>query len=152
MAEDVGVGDQAPDFDLVGTGSKRYSLSDFRGAPLVLAFYPEDFSPICSMQLRSYAAAHDDFSALGATVLGVSPQGVELHEEFSERLGLNFPLLADVDRKVASAYGVLGPLGFYRRCVFVIDSDGAITFAHRTRAGMSFQPSERLLAAIRDAN
>jgi peroxiredoxin Q/BCP len=105
------VGDPAPQFSLLGTGGKTYCLSDFRGHPLVLAFYPEDFSPICTAQLNSYSSATSDFQELNATVLGISPQSLESHDEFSRRLNLTFPLLADVDKEVAIAYDVLGPLG-----------------------------------------
>ncbi|SHE31969.1 peroxiredoxin Q/BCP [Ferrithrix thermotolerans DSM 19514] len=143
------VGDPAPQFSLLGTGGKTYCLSDFRGHPLVLAFYPEDFSPICTAQLNSYSSATSDFQELNATVLGISPQSLESHDEFSRRLNLTFPLLADVDKEVAIAYDVLGPLGFYRRSVFVVDAQGVIRYAHRTRAGLSFRSSGELLDVVR---
>lgn len=145
------VGDEAPAFVLPGTGGASYDLRSQRGSPVVLAFYPEDFSPVCSAQLRAYSSSIDDFRALGTVMWGISPQGVESHADFAERRSIRFPLLADVDREVARAYGVLGPLGFYRRSVFVLDRDLRIRYLHIARAGLTFRPSEELLAAVEEA-
>jgi peroxiredoxin len=92
-----------------------------------------------------------DFSSLGATVWGISPQDQETHRSFAERQSLSVPLLSDIDKKVGSAYGVLGPLGFYRRSVFVINRQGVVTFCHRTTAGLTYLPTSTLLEAVRDA-
>lgn len=146
----VGVGDQAPEFSLEGTGDETYSLESYLGSPVVLAFYPEDFSPVCSAQLRAYSNASADFASLDAVVLGLSPQRVSTHDSFAERNGINFPLLADVDKQVGAIYGVLGPLGFYRRSVFVIDRDGVLCYVHRARAGLTFRSSSELLGVLRE--
>lgn len=145
----VGVGDRAPEFSLEGTGDEKYSLEAYRGSPVVLAFYPEDFSPVCRAQLRAYSNASKDFGTLGATVLGLSPQKVSSHDSFAERNGITFPLLADTDKQVGAMYGVLGPLGFYRRSVFVIDGEGVLRYAHRARAGLTYRSSTELLGVLR---
>lgn len=144
-------GDLAPDFSLVGTGSRAYRVREFVGSPVVLAFYPDDFSPVCTTQLRAYSASIDDFSQLGAIMLGISPQSLSSHESFKERLGIRFPLLCDADRSVARSYGVLGPLGFYRRSVFVLDRSQRISYRHVSRAGLTFRSSDELLRAVQDA-
>ena len=143
------VGDPAPDFALAGTGGRDYTLTEFRGRPVVLVFYPGDNSPVCTVQLTSYTRDIDRFDGLGAQVLAISPQDVASHEAFAcKQGGFGFPLLADVDKEVAAAYGVLGPVGFYRRCVFVVDADGVIRYAHRALAGLTFRPVEELIGAL----
>ena len=82
-------------------------------------------------------------------MLAISPQSVESHEEFSaDQGGFAFPLLADTDKEVGRAYGILGPLGFYRRSVFVVDAEGIVRYAHRAVAGLWFRPSDELVAAV----
>ena len=144
----VGVGDVAPDFDLPGTGGTRYTLSQFRGKPVVVVFYPGDDSPVCTRQLNSYNNELDQFRAVGAQVLAISAQDMTSHENFSGKHGFGFPLLADTDKKVAEAYGTVGPLGFPRRSVFVVNAQGVITYAHRAIAGLTFRPVEELIAAV----
>ena len=141
----VGVGDVAPDFDLPGTGGARYTLSQFRGQPVVVVFYPGDDSPVCTRQLNSYNNELDQFRAVGAQVLAISAQDLPSHEQFSGKHGFAFPLLADTDKKVAEAYGTVGPLGFPRRSVFVVNAQGLITYAHRAIAGLTFRPVEELI-------
>jgi peroxiredoxin Q/BCP len=145
----VGIGDPAPDFSLPGTGDRSYSLSEFRGQPVLLVFYPGDDSPVCTKQLTTYNADLARFEELDAQVLAVSPQSIDSHEEFRSRYGFGFPLLADVDKEVAGMYGTLGPLGFARRSVFVVDADGVIRYAHRAIAGLTFRPVDELVAALR---
>ncbi len=147
----VGVGDEAPDFTLPGTGGRSITLSDLRGAPVVLAFYPGDNTPVCTKQLDSYQGDLVSFEAVGAKMIGISPQSVESHNEFSCKRGYGFPLLADEDKKVGESYGVVGPIGFYRRCVFVIDSAGIIRYAHRAIAGLTFKSSAELIEAVKAA-
>lgn len=147
----VGVGDEAPAFSLPGTGGATYSLSDYAGRAVVLVFYPGDNTPVCTKQLTTYTSDIEEFASVGAQVLGISPQGVESHDAFAEKHGLAFPLLADVDKKVGEAYGILGPLGFYRRSAFVIDGTGIIRYAHRAVAGLTFRATDELVAAVRSA-
>jgi thioredoxin-dependent peroxiredoxin len=145
-----GLGDVAPDFTLPGTGGRDYTLSEYRGRPVLLVFYPEDNSPVCTLQLRSYSEGLSGFDNVGAQVFGLSPQSVESHEAFAAELGLRFPLLADLDKTVAERYAILGPLGFYRRSVFVIDAEGIIRFVRRSMSSLTFVPRDDLEQAVRE--
>jgi peroxiredoxin Q/BCP len=151
------VGEPAPGFSLPGTdrtdeGRRTYTLEEFRGRPVVLVFYPGDNTPVCTRQLNAYTSDIDAFEGVGAQVLAVSPQSVESHDEFScKQGGFAFPLLADEDKAVGEAYGVLGPLGFYRRSAFVIDAEGVVRYAHRALAGLTFRPTAELVAAVEAA-
>lgn len=147
----LGPGERAPEFALPGTGDRVYRLTDYRGQPVVLVFYPGDNSPVCTIQLNSYSADIARFHGLGAEVLAISPQDVESHEQFTAVHQFPFPLLSDSDRSTGRAYGVLGPVGFYRRCVFVVDAEGVIRYAHRASAGLTFRRSDELVAAIEAA-
>lgn len=144
----IKVGDRAPDFTLPGTGGRSYSLSDFAGKPLVIAFYPGDDTPVCTKQLNSYNDEFAEFESLDANVIGISAQDVASHEAFAAKHGFKFPLLADVDKAVAAAYGTLGPLGFPRRSVFVVASDGRIVYAHRALAGVTYRSVQEITKAI----
>lgn len=153
----VGPGDPAPDFTLPGVGpfdsdgtTHDFTLSSFRGAPVVLVFYPGDDSPVCTLQLSAYSGDLNRFADLGAVVLGLSPQGLESHRAFSLKCELRFPLLADADKQVASLYGVVGPLGFYRRSVIIVDAAGVIRYAHRATAGLTYRPVDELVRALKD--
>jgi peroxiredoxin Q/BCP len=151
----IEVGDIAPNFSLDGvegdgTGQRQFSLDTFRGTPVVLVFYPSDNSPVCTAQLRSYTDDMSAFATVGAQVLALSPQSVSDHIEFAKQnVGFGFPLLADVDKQVAKDYGILGPIGFYRRSVFVIDANGVIRWARRAAAGLTFRPVDEIVAAVR---
>jgi peroxiredoxin Q/BCP len=141
------VGDAAPDFELPGTGGKTYKLSDYRGRKVVLAFYPGDFTAVCTKQFCSYRDQGDRLDQLGADVLGISPQSVESHERFTQEKSLNVPLLADEDKAVAKAYGVLaGPM--VRRAIFVIDEQGIVRHRKVTLVGLSFESVEDLEQAV----
>ena len=144
----VSVGDQAPDFTLPATGGSSVSLASFRGQPVVLVFYPGDDTPVCTKQLNSYNNELSAFEGVGAQVLAVSAQDIASHEQFSSKHGFAFPLLADTDKAVASLYGTVGPLGFSRRSVFVINGAGVITYAHRAIAGITYRPVDELVAAV----
>lgn len=145
------IGDIAPDFTLPGTGGTSYSLSAFRGHPVVIVFYPGDDSPVCTKQLNSYNNELTAFEGVGAQVLAISAQDVQSHESFASKYGFKFPLLADTDKTVAAAYGTVGPLGFPRRSVFVVDAQGIIRYAHRAIAGLTFRPVDELVAAVEAA-
>lgn len=144
----ISVGDPAPDFTLPATGGGEASLSNYLGKPLVLVFYPGDDTPVCTKQLNSYNRDLDEFEALDAHVLAISAQGIESHETFAGKHGLKFPLLADTDKAVAGLYGTLGPLGFPRRSVFIIDRDGVIRYAHRAIAGLTYRPVSELVEVL----
>jgi peroxiredoxin Q/BCP len=146
----VNVGDAAPDFELPGTGGKTYRLADYRGRKLVLAFYPGDFTAVCTKQFCSYRDNAEQLDKIGAEVLGISPQSVDSHERFTEEKRLSVPLLADEDKSVARAYGVLaGPM--VRRAIFVIDEEGIVRHRKVTLAGLTYESVddlERAVAAI----
>ena len=144
----LGVGDRAPAFTLSSSGGGQVSLSDFAGKPVVLVFYPGDDTPVCTKQLNSYNNDLAEFEALDAQVLGISAQSVESHDKFSGKHGFKFPLLADTDKSVAGMYGTLGPLGFPRRSVFVVDRSGVIRYAHRAIAGLTYRPVSELVAVL----
>jgi peroxiredoxin Q/BCP len=150
-----GIGDLAPDFTLPGTdftpeGHRDYTLSAYRGRPVVLVFYPADNSPVCTVQLTKYSTDIADLDGVGAQVLALSPQPVDVHDGFSEAQGgFRFPLLADSDKAVGQRYGTLGPLGFYRRSIFVLDAEGIIRYAHRSVTSLSFTPTEHIVEKVR---
>jgi peroxiredoxin Q/BCP len=144
----VGVGDRAPGFTLPGTGGAQYSLSDYAGQKVVLVFYPGDDTPVCTKQLNAYNDGIEQFEGLDAQVLGISAQDVASHERFSGKHGFDFPLLADTDKAVAAAYGTLGPIGFPRRSVFIVDRDGVIRYAHRAIAGLTYRPVGELVGVL----
>jgi peroxiredoxin Q/BCP len=141
-------GDPAPDFELPGTGGRTYRLSDYRGKGVVLAFYPGDFTPSCTAQFCSYRDNSDQLEELGVDVLGISPQSLDSHDRFTQRFGLNVPLLADEDKSVCRAYGILGPGGFVRRSVFVIDGDLAVRHSHVSLIGATYDDVDDLERAV----
>ena len=143
----VDVGDAAPDFELPGTGGKTYRLADYRGRKLVLAFYPGDFTAVCTKQFCSYRDQGERLDELGADVLGISAQSVDSHDRFSEEKRLNVPLLADEDRAVSHAYGVTaGPM--VRRAIFVIDEEGIVRYRKVSLTGLSYETVEDLEQAV----
>jgi thioredoxin-dependent peroxiredoxin len=153
----IGIGEPAPDFTLPGVNTstderRPYSLAEFRGQPVVLAFYPGDGTPVCTRQMSSYATDIERFREVDAQVVGISPQSVDSHVEFScGNGGFAFPLLADEDKAAGEAYGILGPLGFYRRSVFVLDGDGIVRYAHRAVAGLTYRHTDEIVDAVKAA-
>jgi thioredoxin-dependent peroxiredoxin len=141
------VGDQAPDFELPGTGGKTYKLSDYRGRKVVLAFYPGDFTAVCTKQFCSYRDQGERMDGLGAEVLGISPQSVDSHERFTEEKRLNVPLLADEGKEVARAYGALaGPM--VRRAIFIVDEQGVVRHRKVTLAGLTYESVDDIESAL----
>jgi len=145
-------GDLAPDFTLPGTApsteDRDYTLSAERGHPVVLAFYPGDETPVCTKQLCSYQRDLELLTGLNATLWGISSQGIGSHKSFQEHRGLTFPLLADTDNSVFTAYG-LGTGITRRRALFVIDADGRIAHAHVHRLGITYQSVDDIAAVLR---
>ena len=146
-------GQQAPDFELASDAGDRVRLSDLRGKPVVLYFYPKDETPGCTRQACGIRDAWDDYQARGAVVLGVSPDDVESHAKFKENHRLPFALLADPDHAVAAEYGAWGEKKNYGktyegiiRSTFVIGPDGTLVKALR-----NVKPdghAERVLAVL----
>jgi peroxiredoxin Q/BCP len=152
MAKTPEVGAPAPDFTLPGllagpdgdAPRGSYSLSEQRGNPVVLVFYPGDNTAVCTKQLCSYTSDLDRFKGLGATVWGISPQDLDSHEGFARRYDLRFPLLADTAREVAKAYGIAVPGLGLRRSVFIVDADGTVRWKHVALAGLTFRSTDTL--------
>src|SRR5262249_45305661 len=142
------VGDSAPDFELEGTGARTYRLGDYRGTGVILAFYPGDFTPVCTKQFCSYRDDGDRIEGLGVPMVGVSPQSVDSHERFTDKHGLTVPLLSDPDRQVARRYGVVGPGGFIRRSVFLIDGELQIRYRQIALFGLHYQDVGDLERAV----
>src|SRR5206468_4691337 len=129
----VSEGNPAPDFELATDTGERVKLSDFRGRPVVLYFYPKDDTPGCTTQACGFRDSYAEFEQRGAVVLGVSPDDEASHVRFKEKYSLPFTLLADPDHKAAEAYGVWGERNFagrkylgITRSTFVIDADGNV--------------------------
>jgi peroxiredoxin Q/BCP len=148
-------GDQAPDFELPDQDGRAVRLSDFRGTPVVVYFYPKADTPGCTTQACGVRDHHADYAAVGATVLGVSPDPVANVKKFHEKQGLNFALLADEDHAVAEAYGVWVEKSMYgrtymgnERTTFVVDAGGDV--AAVLRKVKPAEHDELVLKALED--
>jgi thioredoxin-dependent peroxiredoxin len=124
-------GDKAPDFTLEDGDGTTWSLADLRGQKVIVYFYPADDTPGCTAQACDFRDAQTDLAQSGYRVFGVSPQGAASHRRFSDKYGLNFPLLVDSDYAMARAYGVAeesaeGKKPRIKRSTFVIDEDGTL--------------------------
>ena len=142
------VGDRAPDFTLEGVPEGRYSLAEQRGKVIVLAFYPGDFTPVCTRQLRQYEAQREKLVATGATLWAISTDKLEKHERMAKSYALTFPLLADAGGKVAQAYGIRSLLGSARRSVFIIDREGIVRYRHEDPLSLSYRSVDDIRAAL----
>jgi len=131
-------GTEAPDFALPSTPDQRVALSDFRGRPVILAFYPEDWSPVCSDQMALYQEIMPEFKRYDAELMGISVDGSWCHLAFAKDRNLHFPLLADFEPKgeVSRAYGVYrNGDGTSERALFVIDSEGVVRWSYVSPVG-----------------
>jgi peroxiredoxin Q/BCP len=148
-------GKPAPDFALTSDAGETIRLSELRGKPVVLYFYPKDDTPGCTTQACGIRDAYGEFEKEGAVVLGVSPDDERSHGKFRDKYGLPFPLLADTDHHVAEQYGVWGEKKYMgrtylgvKRWTFVIDEDGNVK-----KVFPDVKPAEHadnVLAALRD--
>src|SRR3981189_2776284 len=123
-------GAQAPEFAVPSTPDDKVSLSDFRGRPVILAFYPADWSPVCGDQMALFNEGLPEFQRFNAALLGISVDGPWCHRAYREQRNLRFPLLSDFDPKgeVARKYGVYRKgEGVTERALFVIDGNGRIS-------------------------
>lgn len=133
-------GTKAPDFSLPTTPNQRVSLREFRGQPVVLVFYPEDWSPVCGSQLALYNQILPTFKEHGATVLGISTDNVWSHLAYTEQKNIQFPLLSDFEPKgaVAKQYGVYrDESGTSERALFLIDEEGVIRWSYVSPVGIN---------------
>ncbi len=142
----------APDFRLPSTLDRDISLSDYRGKHVVLVFYPEDFTPVCSTEVPEFNRRLSDFENLNAQVVGISVQDVLSLKKWIDELGcLQYPLLSDVDKQVSRKYGVLRhDNSVSLRGTFIIDTEGMIQFMniHNMEVGRSVDEIVRVLEAI----
>jgi peroxiredoxin len=126
-------GTPAPDFTLQVTPDQKASLADFRGRPVILAFYPADWSPVCGDQMTLYNEILPEFKRYGAELLGISVDGAWCHSAFRQQRNLHFSLLSDFEPKgeVARQYGVYRKgEGVSERALFVIDPEGKISWSY----------------------
>jgi peroxiredoxin len=133
-------GKRAPDFDLCTTPDQRVALSDFRGRPVILCFYPADWSPVCGDQLALYNEVLPEFNRYDAQLLGISVDGVWCHMAYREHRNFHFPLLSDFEPKgaVAREYGVYRARdGVSERALFVLDRDGVTRWSYVSPIGVN---------------
>jgi peroxiredoxin len=133
-------GTEGPDFTLYSTPDQTLSLSDFRGQPVILAFYPADWSPVCGDQMALYNEILPEFHRYNAQLLGISVDGKWCHTAFSQARNLRFPLLADFEPKgdVAKAYDVYrNHDGTSERALFVLDEEGVVNWSYISPIGVN---------------
>jgi peroxiredoxin len=133
-------GTPAPDFELLSTPDQKVDLNHFRGRPVVLVFYPADWSPVCGDQLALYNELLPEFDRHAAQILGLSVDGVWCHTAYAQHRKLHFPLLADFEPKgrVAERYGVYRkPDGVAERALFVVDGRGVIRWSYVSPLGVN---------------
>jgi peroxiredoxin len=139
-ASPLPAGSRAPDFQLSSTPDQRVSLAEFRGSPVILAFYPADWSPVCTDQMALYQELLPEFRKFNAQLLGISVDGVWSHLAFASDRNLHFPLLADFEPKgaVARAYHVYRDEdGTSERALFVIDAKGMVAWSYVSPVGLN---------------
>jgi peroxiredoxin len=150
----LAAGARAPDFTLPSTEGEKVSLRDFSGRPVVLIFYPADWSPVCGDQLALYNEILPLFEEYNAQVLGLSVDGLWCHKAFAEDRNLRFPLLTDFEPKgaVARAYGVYdASSGQSQRALFVIDAGGTIRWSYVSSAGVN-PGADGILSSLESLN
>ncbi len=130
----VDTGMKAPDFELPATTEEKIKLSDkLQQGPVLLLFYPLDWSPVCTEEMCSIRDGFNEYKDLGIQVLGISVDSIFSHKAFAEKLGIAFPLLSDFNKDVCREYGafhdeVLGLKGIAKRAAFIIDSGGTVQY------------------------
>src|SRR5271166_2683338 len=140
MSAVLSPGTLAPDFTLPVTPDQKLSLQELRGHPVILAFYPADWSPVCGDQMALYNEILPEFEKQGARLVGISVDGAWCHSAFAKDRKLHFPLLADFEPKgaVARDYGVYREKdGISERALFVIDGDGIIQWSYVSPLGVN---------------
>jgi len=145
-------GEAAPDFNLKCTPDQWLKLSEFRGRPVILAFYPADWSPVCGDQITLYNQILPEFRELGAELLGISVDGAWCHAAFTRDRKLHFPLLADFEPKgaVARLYGVYRDgEGISERALFVIDPEGIVYWSYVSPIGVN-PGADGIIAALEE--
>jgi peroxiredoxin len=130
---------RAPDFSLRTTPDQSVSISDFRGQPTILAFYPADWSPVCGDGMTLFNEILPEFKRYNAELLGIFVDGVWCHLTFAKHRNLRFPLLSDFEPKgqVASTYGYRKQDGVSERALFVVDGNGTISWSYVSPIGIN---------------
>lgn len=144
-------GAKAPAFTLPDHSGKEVSLSDFAGRRVLLAFYPLDFSPVCTDQLSSYEELKPELDAAGVTLVGISVDSAFAHKAFRDQLGIGTTLLADFEPKgaVAASYGAyLDGAGHSNRSLVLIDAEGTVEWVHETDTPLEIPPPALIREAI----
>jgi peroxiredoxin len=144
----------APDFTLLSTPDQKVSLSELRGRPVILAFYPADWSAICGDQMSLYQELLPEFHRLGAELVGISVDGIWCHLAFARDRKLRFPLLSDFEPKgeISRRYGAYQQgVGESARALFVIDADGVISWSYLSPVGIN-PGADGILAALERLN
>jgi peroxiredoxin len=144
-------GTPAPDFTLRDQDGDKVTLADLRGETVVLAFYPLDFSPVCTDQLNVYHEVLPELEARGAKLYGVSVDSAFCHKAFQRHLGIDIPLLADFEPKgeVARKYGVyIGERGHNERALVMIGPDGIVQWAHRSPTPLEIPGANLIFDAL----
>ncbi len=147
-------GKTAPNFSLNSTPDQKVSLNDFRGQPVVLAFYPADWSPVCTDQLSLYAMVMPEFKKFNAELLAISVDNIWSHLAFAKDRKLNFPVLADFEPKgsISRKYGAYKEkIGESARALFVIDDKGIIRWSHLSPDGIN-PGADGILSALENLN
>jgi peroxiredoxin Q/BCP len=133
MSDWIEPGQKAPAFTLTADNGSKVRLSDFKGRPVVLYFYPKDDTPGCTREACAFRDQHSSLKKLGAVVLGVNADDIESHQQFRDKFNLNFPLLADPAHAVAEKYGAWREKNMYgkkfmgiQRCTYLVDPDGKV--------------------------
>ena len=142
-------GTDAPNFSLQAAPDRTITLAELRGKPVVLAFYPADWSPVCGDQMALYNEILPEFREQGAELLGISVDGTWCHKAFADARKLRFPLLADFEPKgeVSRAYGAYADSGVSQRALFVIDASGVIRWSYLSPMGVN-PGADGILAAL----
>jgi thioredoxin-dependent peroxiredoxin len=126
-ADDLKVGDKAPDFTLKASDGKTYSLADFKGKKgVVIAWFPKAFTGGCTAECKSFKASGDALKSTNVAYFTASVDPLETNAKFAASLGIDYPILSDPEKSTAKAYGILNPAGMSSRVTFYIDKEGVI--------------------------
>jgi peroxiredoxin len=147
----ISAGEPAPDFTLRDQGGEKVSLADYRGRKVLLVFYPQDFSPVCSDQLSVYQEVKPEIEERGVELLGISIDHPWAHQAFQEKLGIDTPLLADFEPKgeVARAYGAyLEKFGHANRSLVLVDEEGTVAWVHESPSPLEIPGANVIFDAL----
>ncbi len=147
----IAAGQPAPDFTLTDQDGNQVSLADFSGEKVLLVFYPLDFSPVCTDQLSIYQEVKPEIAAKGASIIGISVDSPYAHKAFQEKIGIDFPLLADFEPKgeVSRAYDAYyDGAGHAKRTLVLIDEEGAVEWVHESPSPLEVPGANLIFDAL----